>query len=135
MQNLDQIRAAKALTAIQRNGNQITKQTVSKLPAMIMTNGLLAATAFADERNKEGGAKREEMQDAMNQVAQHLKNPVLGITVLSGCSSAQDLIAKLTTTTPVRATSNDLQRATAEALAFLSYLKRFAVKESTQQDH
>ncbi len=131
MQNLDQIRAAKALEAINRNGSRITKQTVSKLPAMIISNGLLAAAAFADEPKKESEAKRPEMQDAMDQVAQHLKNPVHGIGILTECDSAKKLIEKLTTG---NATSNDLQRATAEALAFISYLKRFAVKESNEDN-
>ncbi len=131
MQNLDQIRAAKALEAVNRNGSKITKQTVSKLPAMIISNGLLAAAAFAAELKKEGEAKRPEMQDAMNQVAQHLKNSVHGINILTGCDSAQQLIKKLS---GENATSNDLQRATGEALAFISYLKRFAVKESNESN-
>jgi CRISPR type III-B/RAMP module-associated protein Cmr5 len=131
MKNLDQIRAAKALDAVNRNGSKITKQTVSKLPAMIISNGLLAAAAFADEPKKEGVPKRPEMQDAMNQVAQHLKNPVLGINILTGCDSAKKLIEKLTA---ANTTSSDLQRATGEALAFLSYLKRFAVKDSKEDN-
>lgn len=131
MKNLDQVRAAAALAAVNRENSKITKQTVAKLPAIIIANGLLASTAFADERNKEGKAKREEMQDAMNQVALHLANVVHGIKPLSGCTSAESLIAKLSKSP---ASSNDLQRATAEALVFLGYLKRFAVKESEQRD-
>src|SRR5690606_5225152 len=96
MQNLDQIRSAKALDSVTRNGSRITKQTVSKLPALILSNGLLATSAFADEPKKESEPKRPEMQEAMNQVAQHLKNPILGIDVLAGCDSAKDLIERLT---------------------------------------
>jgi len=124
MQNLDQIRAAAALAAVNRADNHITKQTVSKLPAMIMANGLLAAAAFADERTKDGAAKRTEMQDAMNQTAKHLNHPHLAISSLSGCETARDLISKLTS-----ANSGDLTRATSESLAFLAYLKRFATKD------
>lgn len=131
MQNLDQIRAAAALAAVNREHSKITKQTVAKLPAMIIANGLLAATAFADERNNEGEAKREEMQDAMNCVALHLAKGVHGIKPLNGCTSAQDLITKLSKSP---STSSDLQRATAEALLLLGYLKRFAVKESEQHE-
>jgi CRISPR-associated protein Cmr5 len=130
MQNLDQIRAAKALEAIARKDSQITKQTVSKLPAMIISNGLLATAAFADEPKKENDPKRPEMQDAMNQVANHLGNPIHGISVLKGCDSATKLIKLLTAG---NASSLDLQRATSEALVFIGYLKRFAVKEGDSE--
>jgi CRISPR-associated protein Cmr5 len=129
MQNLDQTRAAKALEAINRDGSKITKQAVNKLPAMIVSNGLLASLAFADEPKKENEPKRPEMQDAMNQVAQHLSHPIHGIGVLARCDSAKKLLQALTTG---QADSLSLQRATTEALAFLGYLKRFAVKESTE---
>lgn len=130
MQNLDQIRAAKALEAVTREGSLITKQTVSKLPAMIIANGLLAAAAFAGEQTNERKSKRPAMQAALNQVAEHLADPIHGITVLMGCNSAQGLIDKLALD---QASSLDLQRATTEALAFLGYLKRFAVKEGDDE--
>jgi CRISPR/Cas system CMR-associated protein Cmr5 small subunit len=118
MQNLDQIRAAKAL----ETAKETTRQDVSKLPAIIITNGLLAAAAFADEEKE----SRIKMGKAMAGVAEHLANPVLGITVLRGKTTTKDMISALST---APATSLDLQRATAEALAFLAYVKRFAEKE------
>ena len=48
MQNLEQIRAAKALAV----ASKTSKTAVSKLPAMILANGLLAATAFASEKRR-----------------------------------------------------------------------------------
>jgi CRISPR/Cas system CMR-associated protein Cmr5 small subunit len=50
MQNLEQIRAAAALAV----ADKTTKADVSKLPAMIISNGLLAATAFATEMTSHG---------------------------------------------------------------------------------
>ena len=62
MQNLEQIRAAHAL----QKAPTLDKQVVSKLPAMILNNGLLAAAAFARDGNREG------MRDAMDAVADYL---------------------------------------------------------------
>ena len=123
MQNLDQIRAAAALQA----ADKTSRQAVSKLPAMILQNGLLAATAFATE-GKDGKPKRSEMSAAMNATANHLANPNLGITLLTGNNDAAKMTAALSSAT---ATSLDLQRATTAALAFLAFLKRFATKDET----
>lgn len=123
MQNLDQIRASAALQA----ADKTSRQAVSKLPAMILQNGLLAATAFATE-GKDGKPKRSEMSAAMNSTADHLANPNLGITLLTGNNDAAKMTAALSSAT---ATSLDLQRATTAALAFLAFLKRFATKDET----
>ena len=123
MQNLDQIRATAALSA----ADSTTKQAVSKLPALIITNGLLAAIAFADERNKEGKPKREEMKNAMDAAAKHLANPIHGLgEILGNSDSGKQLLEKLTSG---NASSMHLQRATSEALLLLAYLKRFTTKE------
>ena len=118
MQNLDQIRAAKALEV----AKETTRQDVSKLPAMIIANGLLAAAAFAAEEKE----ARKKMGKAMAGVAQHLGNPIHGISVLNGKTTVLAVIQALSTPP---ATTFDLQRATAEALAFLAYVKRFAEKD------
>jgi CRISPR/Cas system CMR-associated protein Cmr5 small subunit len=117
MKNLEQIRAAHAPGV----AKETKKADVNKIPAMIMTNGLLAATAFA---NEEDGAKRPEMAAVMNGVARHLANDAHGMPVLKGVANAQQMLEKLT-----GADSADLRRATAEALAFVGYVKRFATKE------
>ena len=121
MQNLEQIRAAAALKV----ADKTNKTDVSKLPAMIIANGLLAATAFATESTKGGGYKREAMAEVLNGAAQHLANPVHGLTVLAGINNAGALVKALSE----KACSAELQRATAEALAFIGYVKRFAQKE------
>lgn len=116
-QNLEQIRAANAL----KTAEKTTKGAVAKLPAMILTNGLLATAAFANELKKGGGAKRPGMQAAINGAAEHLASRHLGLPLPPHCTTAQSLIDSL-----VKATSADLQRASTEALAFLGYVKRFA---------
>ena len=54
MQNLDQVRAAHAL----KEALKTDKAAVSKLPAMLLSNGLLGMLAFAAEAEK---PKREKM--------------------------------------------------------------------------
>lgn len=126
MQNLDQIRAAAALNAAQaKNGSkfEFTRADVAGFPALIIQNGLLAAFAYASE---EGKIARGGLRFACDKTTAHLANIVHGIAVLSGKSLAADAINALSRNP---ATSLDLQRATAEALVFFGYLKRFAAKE------
>jgi len=115
MQNLDQIRAAAALEA----ADNTSKQAVSKLPALILQNGLLAAAAFATEDKP----PRKKMGAAMNAIASHLSQR---IPHLANQTTAAKMINTLSSTA---ATPHDLQRATSEALAFLAFLKRFTTKE------
>lgn len=106
MINLDQIRAQNALKA------KADKKGADKLPALIVNNGLLAAAAFAHK-------KAEHLGDAMNAVVKHLRAP--GINQLTKANDARGLVEELS-----GADSSRLRLATAETLAFLSYLKRFA---------
>lgn len=125
MQNLEQIRAAKALVIAPKT----SKTAVSKLPAMILANGLLAAAAFASEKKKDGRTpKRREMEAALTGTAEHLATPRLGFDVLANCKTADDMIDKLS-----KADSVHLQRATTEALAFIAYVKRFTTKEGSEE--
>ncbi len=125
MQNLEQIRAAKALKVAAKT----SKMAFSKLPAMILANGLLATVAFASETKKNGTIpKRPEMAAAFSGTAEHLATPVLGFNVLANCKTGSDLIEKLS-----RADSMELQRATSEVLAFLAYVKRFAIKDGHEE--
>ena len=126
MKNLEQIRAAKALETAAKT----SKAAVSKLPAMILANGLLAACAFASETKKDGHTPRRlDMKEALDGAAQHLSNRQLGIAVLDGCKDTDDLIRKLT-----GADSPHLRRATAETLAFIAYVKRFTTKEGAEEN-
>ena len=130
MQNLEQIRASAALDA----AIDTSKQAVSKLPAMIMTNGLLAAIAFADERNSQGEPKRRAMKNAVDATANHLANPIHGISALSSIlqETQNKGTSALTKLSEGTTDSLDLQRATSEALSFLSYLKRFTTNEEAE---
>lgn len=119
MQNLDQIRAAAALSAA--NDHNFTRADVAGFPALIIQNGLLSAFAYASEKDKPA---RDGLRFACNETAKHLSRH--GISVLEGKTTAAALIGALSGGS---ATSLDLQRATSEALAFFGYLKRFAAKE------
>ena len=126
MKNLEQIRAARAL-ADERN---TTKRDVTKLPALIINNGLLATAAFATETRDNGRFKREGVKAAMDSVALHLGAMPGAIPVMKEAKSAAELIQRLTSP---NAGPLDLQRATDEALAYISYLKRFATKAGEEQ--
>ena len=125
MKNLEQIRAARALTV----ASTTSKTAVSKLPAMILTNGLLAAAAFASEKKADRQTpKRPEMKAALDGATMHLATPELGITILATARTCDVLIAKL-----CASDAQHLHRATSEVLAFLSYLKRFTAKEGSEE--
>ncbi|TAE90906.1 MAG: hypothetical protein EAZ81_08330 [Verrucomicrobia bacterium] len=118
MQNLDQIRAQHALT----HAKGLKRAAISKLPGLIINNGLLATAAFAEAGG--GGDNKEHLKNAMHAVAsylalrgilsQHVTTPQGMINDLSNAPSAYLL-----------------QRATSEALAYLSFLKRFAPNEKS----
>lgn len=120
MQNLDQIRAAKADALCKlRSGMtepDFDRSDVVGIPALILSNGLLAAAAFCCEQGKE---KRAGLKHAFNGIAAHLKE-----RGLTNADTGQNLIIDL-----AKQDSLTLQRATTEALAFLAYLKRFALKK------
>jgi CRISPR/Cas system CMR-associated protein Cmr5 small subunit len=124
MQSLEQIRAAGALKAAgakKTNGKPLfSRADVAGLPALILSNGLLSAVAFACEKDKD---TRAGMNAACEATAKHLALNIHGISVLRTVANGTQLVAALSKDP---ATSLDVQRATAESLAFLSYLKRFA---------
>jgi CRISPR/Cas system CMR-associated protein Cmr5 small subunit len=121
MKALAQIRAASALKASGIKGMGLGQKggnALSGFPMLIKTDGLLAATAFAVELNAKGEPKQEGARLIMTAVAEHLAS-------LNICraTTARDLVEELA----AAADASQLRRATAEALAFLNYLKRFVV--------
>lgn len=109
-QNLDQLRAASAVAP----AAELSRSSISKLPGMILTNGLLSTAAFCDS----GGENREDLRRAMIATIKHLAaRDILSPDVCNIRGLIEDLGKKDAFT---------LQRATSEALAFLAYLKRFA---------
>jgi CRISPR type III-B/RAMP module-associated protein Cmr5 len=115
MKNLEQIRAANAIEP----AKSLDRSAVNKLPAMILTNGLLAAAAFCEAEG--GGDNRGQMKRALDATTDHLSKRGL---IAQGKTQTKELIADL-----AARDSHQLQRATAEALAFIAYLKRFAPKK------
>lgn len=115
MQNLDQIRAAAALEP----AKELDRSAISKLPGLILNNGLLSAAAFCDAEG--GGDNRGHLKKAMVATAKHLASR--GIAA-PGTQDIRSLIDDLS-----KKDSLNLQRATAESLAYLAYLKRFAKKD------
>jgi CRISPR/Cas system CMR-associated protein Cmr5 small subunit len=119
MKTLAQVRAANALSASHIKGMGLGQKggnALSGFPMLIKTDGLLAAAAFAVELNAKGEPKQEGARLIMNSVAVHL-------TAVGICKAeaAKDLVEELATAVE----ASQLRRATAEALAFLNYLKRF----------
>ena len=115
MKNLEQIRAAAALPV----ALDLKRSAISKLPGLILNNGLLATAAFCDAQG--GGANRSDQVTAMRAVAIHLAaRGIVGNKV----NDIKPMIADLSARNSI-----DLQRATSEALAFLSFLKRFATND------
>ena len=115
MQNLEQVRAAHAFEPAKR----LDSSAVSKLPALILTNGLLATAAFCTADG--GGESRREMEHALDVTADHLSKCGL---IGEGKTKTRELISDLQS-----CDSHHLQRAIDEALAFISYLKRFAPRK------
>lgn len=118
--NLDQIRADGALKA----AGKFAPADIAKLPPLILSNGLLATIAFAIEPKAQGGLKRPEFARAMDRVAGHLADPLIG-RLNTENSTASLMLSELVSK---ESDSQRLIAATAEALAFLGYLKRFACK-------
>lgn len=110
MKNLDQIRAKNALAAADNigEGENGGKTIAKKVPTMIMENGIIAAAAFAKETGK-------GYDDVFKAIIVHLKD--VGVMP----ADKDDIISWL-----VNEDSTQLRAVTAEAMAYLSYLRRFA---------
>jgi CRISPR-associated protein Cmr5 len=115
MKNLDQLRARTAL----RDSKGLNRSAISKLPGLILSNGLLSAAAFCEAEG--GGDNRNHLKAAMRGIAKHLSNLRIASTDVCEVKSLIDDLAGKDSIT--------LQRATAESLSYLSYLKRFAEKD------
>lgn len=121
MQNLEQIRARNALNrAAEVRARNNEGNALSGYPSLITNNGLLATVAFSIQ-------KGEQMQRIADAIGYHLSNLGDGqrrTNLLEGQpADASGILGRLSA---VNADASLLQRCTAEALAFLAYLKRFA---------
>ena len=116
MQNLEQIRARNALafSKMPLSGQQ-GGDVIKNIPHQILNHGLLAVAAF-------GFAERQEaVGKVFDAVASHLADPDVAI-IPRDCTDRVTLMNFLTGN---QATSETLKLATAEAMAWLSYAKRF----------
>lgn len=118
MKNLAQIRAANALKHGKKFAGQKNGDVIKGFPMLILTNGLLAVGAMALEKKDNGSVKNQGANDILAAIADHLQCPGVAITK---AKDARTLIDEL-----VAADATLLRRATAETMAFLAYLKRFA---------
>jgi len=114
MKNLDQIRATNALACVGSlkgdGGNAL-----SGYPSLVISNGLLATLAFSLDKK----GKHLSIADAISHHLSHLADGENLVTPEQ--STADGLRRKL-----CASDADHLRRCTSEALAFLSYLKRFA---------
>jgi CRISPR/Cas system CMR-associated protein Cmr5 small subunit len=116
MRTLAQIRAAKALKCYGKKfGGKDGGEVIKKLPARIRTDGLLSSLAFCIE-------KKDSHLEVATMIAEHLAyqdpNGSIGIT---RHKDVPGLVQEL-----AEGDSSLLRRATAESLALLNYMKRFA---------
>ena len=116
MRTLAQIRAAKALQCYGREfGGEQGGEVIKKLPARIRNDGLLASLAFCIE-------KRNDHLDVGTMIAEHLAHQEPGGP--APITRSRDVVGLVQELAAGDATL--LRRATAEALALLNYMKRFA---------
>lgn len=126
MKSLEQIRSASALALTRslksgvagKNGGEVIK----KLSPSIINHGLLATVAryYPEMESNEDKTGVGELFAALTA---HLSDDAVGI-LPKGCRTHMDLIMFLST----QGDSQTLRRATAEALAWLNYLRRYGFK-------
>lgn len=127
MKNLEQIRAAKALAFFQGNNGikgEDDGAVISKLPALIIRDGLLATLAFC----KSKGADHERLAD---ELCKHLYSPDVCIISSPGFRPGESKLDPWIR--GLCSNSVHLRLATAEALAYLAYLKRFQPKKEKSE--
>lgn len=120
MNNLDLIRAKNALEACHSiDGGANDGEVVKKVPSYIINNGLLAAAAFANENARK--KEKSGYEDVFKAIVKHL---VSIKRIDSIPESSEGLIKYL-----VSQDSAKLRDVTAETMAYLNYLRRFASKK------
>jgi CRISPR/Cas system CMR-associated protein Cmr5 small subunit len=114
--NLEQKRARHALDKADEARQQGQEgNCLSGYPSLIINNGLLATLAFSLHKGNQHGR-------VANAVAYHLHQ----MGIVPQPAPGPHATALRNALVADQATSHLLRRATAEALAFLAYLKRFA---------
>ena len=119
MQNLEQVRAKNALEFSREPlAGQQGGDVIKNIPHQIMNHGLLAVAAFGFAANQQAVGR------TFDAIAKHLADPAIGILPQdkTNRNAMMEFLTDRTTT------SESLKLATAEAMAWLSYAKRFVKK-------
>ena len=122
MQNLEQVRARNAL-AFAGSGAVKGEQggeVIKKVSPLIMNHGLLATAAYSF-------SEKAGWQKVFDAIAKHLADPEVAI-LPPGADNRSKLMDCLTAKA---ATSETLKLATAEAMAWLTYARRFVRKDDS----
>lgn len=126
MKNLEQIRARNAYNFAQSNEvrGQNDGEIVKKIPPLIMNHGLLAVLGYASDKKNMG------YKVVCDGIAEHLSDPDIGC--VSKDAATHELLLK-SLTSGSDANSQCLRMATAEAMAWLNFARRF-VKKNPRSD-
>ncbi len=118
MRNLEQIRAKNALAAAPTIGRGVGggRAVAKKVPAMIIDNGFVGAMAFAVE-----DADKNGYQSVFKAILIHLKDAGMMYGITKDENNLSGFLRELCEKDAVI-----LRAITAEALAYLNYLRRFA---------
>lgn len=121
MHNQEQIRARNALAFATLHGEKIRGpqggEVIKKLPSLILNHGLLATAAYSY-------TEKEGWQLTFDAIANHLADKQISI-LPAGTATRQAMMNWLT---GGEATSESLKLATAEAMAWLGFARRFVKK-------
>lgn len=122
MPNLEQIRAKNAYAARESigTGKEGGRAVAKKVPAMILANGFIGALAFAIEDN--GG-----YLTVFNAIIRHLHDACLdcGVSATDPAKFLDELCG---------CDADTLRAITAESMAYLNYLRRFAKPGKEKED-
>lgn len=119
MQNLEQVRARNALTLANQGAlsGDYGGEVIKKVAPLILNHGLLATAAYSF-------GEKKGWPEVFDAIAQHLADVDIAI-VPKEVKDRQSLMAFLT---KPGTTSETLKLATAEAMAWLNYSRRFVKK-------
>lgn len=128
MQNLEQIRARNAIAFANKDGKKVMGpqggEVIKKLAPHILNHGLLATAAYSF-------TEKEGWQLTFDAIARHLADPDVAVVPADKVKDRVTLMDFLTAKTT---TSEVLKHATAEAMAWLQYARRFVKKEERTND-
>lgn len=120
-QNLEQYRAMMALESASdiAKGNGGGKMVAKKVATQIRENGFLGALAFASEKTKENDGEKFKNK-AHQSVFEAIRKYLVGIKLVSA-KTTDEMMKKISDGTAI-----ELRIITAEAIAYMNYLRRFA---------